>query len=216
MCTRGFPEIPRFGKPLARAFSLSKRSAARAVSLSRNSENASGNARRPNSSRYDDGTGLRYLRRRSLRDVARPKSNLHVIRYAGRTTDGGAGETTRVRKWGPICGGSSICLPRVRGNNPLEVPRGQAARPRRAPSMGSFYRRRLALYIVEFSSSGTHLNCSLDGVWGRYSCSQLLLEIIYHIEDEGKRKEERWETADNMSVVGIEFIRNALRAAPRR
>lgn len=59
------------------------RKAARAVSPSRNSENASGNARRPNSSRYRFGRPA--VRRRSLRDVARPKSNLHVIRCAGRT-----------------------------------------------------------------------------------------------------------------------------------
>lgn len=59
MCTRGFREILRSGKPLARFRS----GQLRAVSPIRNSENASGNARRPNSSRYDSGgttVGLRY------------------------------------------------------------------------------------------------------------------------------------------------------------
>lgn len=63
------------------------RKAARAVSPSRNSENASGNApatefKPVRFGRYD---GSPAVRRRSLRDVARPKSNLHVIRCAGRT-----------------------------------------------------------------------------------------------------------------------------------
>jgi len=121
--------------------------------------------------RYD---GWPAVWRRSLRDVTRSKSNLHVIRCAGRTTDG-TRETARVRKWRPICRGSSICLPRVRGNNSLEVRRG------RQQETGVF-----VLGLVEFASSSsnsTYFNCLFDGIEMMYKRCQIFIGNYINIKD---------------------------------
>ena len=105
MCIRGFREILRSGKLAARFRS----GVSRAV-IARMLPGMPGDRIQAVTIRRYDGWPA--VRRRSLRDVARPKSNLHVIRHAGRTTDG-TRVIARVRKWESICGGSAICLPRV-------------------------------------------------------------------------------------------------------
>lgn len=121
-----------------------------AASPSRNSENTSGNVR------IQAGT-IPEVRPAGLRDVAWPKSNLHVIRRAGRTTDRSSAKV-----------GADL-----RGAHPFVCPVSVETSPRSSKETRG-RRARSIVTLVEFSSSSssTYFNCSFD--------AKLLVEIISH------------------------------------